>query len=590
MTPVQYYNAVDGLYVQNTGHGLLVNPGHLEAFHSDFGYVSIGGLLYHVRQLHWHMPSEHTINGELAAAELHIVHQLHGATGTSNLLVIGILYNEGPEDPTLRKMGVPGSAPTVTFDNRPVVGTMELPTLEGNFYRYEGSLTTPPCSETVKWFVMETQRTVSAAQMETFRQIFPFNTHRDTQPLYGRPVVMNHHLVGEVGEAHCSAVAEHGSHGAHHALPHDEGEQHVAHGEFRNLADAHGGHEGGHEEGHAGGHGDSFEQSHVMGYEGDFNYQDTRCWTLLDSTCGSGTQQSPIEIKTADITTVGEDVFMNGVEYTPLPPGISVLNNGHTIVASTSVDNVHGHTASTGHVIVSGKQYNLKFFKVHMPAEHAIDSVLYHGEIQLVHQLNGAHGDNDLLIASIMVDIGAENVFLKQLGIPDAIPAAHEHVLTNTTLEVARGVGLALEGGFFRYDGSLTTPPCTESVKWFVFETVMTMSMPQYDAFTAMFPAPANNRPLQPLNGRQVALSDADFPGPNFEGYGLHPFPQNYIEPSAILIPCAMTLILCGALMAITFVSEDSRRKRHAAGGLLATNVQSARDAELFGQVPPSTV
>ena len=62
-----------------------------------------------------------------------------------------------------------------------------------------------------------------------------------------------------------------------------------------------------------------------------------------------------------------------------------------------------------------------------------------------------------------------------------------------------------LAGSYYRYDGSLTSPPCSETVKWFVLQTPMTATRAQIQAFKSLFPNPANNRPLQLLNG---AFSD----------------------------------------------------------------------------------
>merc|ERR1712217_565399 len=107
-----------------------------------------------------------------------------------------------------------------------------------------------------------------------------------------------------------------------------------------------------------------------------------------------------------------------------------------------------------------------------------------------------------------MFDIGEEeSPILNQLFLPNGSKDLKE----GTYKPMARpfdpmwAFGPVIDGPFFRHDGSLTTPPCAEVVKWFVFEKTMTMSKAQWSAFKALYPNPNNNRPVQPLNNRTVA-------------------------------------------------------------------------------------
>jgi carbonic anhydrase len=127
--------------------------------------------------------------------------------------------------------------------------------------------------------------------------------------------------------------------------------------------------------------------------------------------------------------------------------------------------------------------------------------------MHIVHQREWASGLDDLLVIGVLLDVGTPSRFLEGLGW-SSLPAAHQVSPTvSSSVHLAAAFTHQLAGGFYRYDGSLTTPPCTESVKWFVLQRRATVSQAQVDAFKALFPDPANNRPTQPLGDRHVVMS-----------------------------------------------------------------------------------
>ena len=163
----------------------LANNGHTIAVSlADGGSVTVPSGTYKVLSFHFHTPSEEKIDGKNFPMVAHIVHR----NDAGKLAVIAVLFNEGPENAALKEIfaALPaqeGERPIKPFD------TAALLPATLAYYAFEGSLTTPPCSEGVAWQVLKTPATLSAAQIEAFRKIFPMNA-RPVQPLNGRKVTL----------------------------------------------------------------------------------------------------------------------------------------------------------------------------------------------------------------------------------------------------------------------------------------------------------------------------------------------------------------------------------------------------------------
>jgi carbonic anhydrase len=164
------------------------NNGHTVEFIPETGdnYIILDGGRYTLSQFHFHAPSEHTINGGLFPMEMHLVHN----NDRGDIAVIGFFITEGTENGTLKE----------AFEELPreaaheEAGTPETEIdLAGLFagctgaYRYTGSLTTPPCTEGVKWIVAAGPAEMSAAQINSFKEIYSGNA-RPVQNLNGRTV------------------------------------------------------------------------------------------------------------------------------------------------------------------------------------------------------------------------------------------------------------------------------------------------------------------------------------------------------------------------------------------------------------------
>jgi carbonic anhydrase len=165
--------------------GMVVNNGHtIQVDLSDAGGMTLDGKEYSLKQFHFHHPSEHTIDGKQVPLELHLVH----AAQDGSLAVVGILFTEGAANETLNDIWATAPAKegkaAVAFQ----IDVSKFMPQGTEAFRYEGSLTTPPCSETVHWTVMAKPQTASAAQIAAFTQLFPWNA-RPVQPLNRRFVL-----------------------------------------------------------------------------------------------------------------------------------------------------------------------------------------------------------------------------------------------------------------------------------------------------------------------------------------------------------------------------------------------------------------
>lgn len=169
MPPAVYWRKADITEASHNSHTFQIRL-------DEPGRIVLDGIPYAFVQFHFHAGSEHTINGRQYPLELHLVH----ASDDGRLAVIGILFVEGQENPQLAQListlpGEEGSYdPDLMFDLNDF--------LPGNWsvFRYEGSLTTPPCSEVVSWTVFEKPLTASADQILVFETLFP-NSFRPVQ-------------------------------------------------------------------------------------------------------------------------------------------------------------------------------------------------------------------------------------------------------------------------------------------------------------------------------------------------------------------------------------------------------------------------
>lgn len=194
----------------------------------------------------------------------------------------------------------------------------------------------------------------------------------------------------------------------------------------------------------------------------------------------NGSNQSPINITDAVNATLSPITF----SYTQ--GSTDILNNGHTVQVNTKAGNS---------IELDGIRFELKQFHFHVPSENEINSQSYPMEVHLVH----ADANNNLAVVAVMFSAGKYNEFLQHVW--QQVPGINQKSALNSDL-LASAL-LPTEQQYYRFNGSLTTPPCSEGVRWIVMKQPITASAEQISEFL-QFVAHHNNRPLQPLNARLV--------------------------------------------------------------------------------------
>ncbi|MBX3010818.1 MAG: carbonic anhydrase family protein [Caldilineaceae bacterium] len=199
--------------------------------------------------------------------------------------------------------------------------------------------------------------------------------------------------------------------------------------------------------------------------------------------CADGSAQSPIDLTAATKADLPDIIFDYGESH------LNILNNGHTVQVNYDAGSA---------ILLDGVRYDLLQFHFHAASEHTIAGERYPLEFHLVHR----NAEGGLAVVGVMAVAGAENpAFADILAHAPASEAA---------ATVVEGVMVAAEqllpAGrlYYTYAGSLTTPPCSEGVKWHVLTTPIELSATQLEALTSILHD--NFRPIQPLHDRALQL------------------------------------------------------------------------------------
>lgn len=169
------------------GGNEILNNGHTVQLNYATGSgISVDGIQFDLKQFHFHAPSENHINGRSYPMEAHLVH----ADKDGNLAVVALMFKEGAENKALAKIWplIPKNAGEKSALPSPFDVAKLLPPNK-DYYRFNGSLTTPPCTEGVRWLVMKTPVSVSKEQVEAFAHVMHHPNNRPVQPVNARPVL-----------------------------------------------------------------------------------------------------------------------------------------------------------------------------------------------------------------------------------------------------------------------------------------------------------------------------------------------------------------------------------------------------------------
>ena len=205
--------------------------------------------------------------------------------------------------------------------------------------------------------------------------------------------------------------------------------------------------------------------------------------------CVNGKEQSPINIETLHVV---KDKYITDPTINYKPTVFSLSNDGHTIQATPStLDNS---------IVVNNKEYMLTQLHFHTPSEHQFNGNNFDMELHFLHM----DANYQLVVLGLMIKEGKTNSYLKNAW--NVIPREKttEDVKLKEPIDLMNL--LPKEKDSFQYNGSLTTPPCSEGVKWVILKEPIEMSKEQIDTFREIFFY--NNRPVQPLNEREVKEKD----------------------------------------------------------------------------------
>ena len=208
--------------------------------------------------------------------------------------------------------------------------------------------------------------------------------------------------------------------------------------------------------------------------------------------CGAGLSQSPIDIPV--LVRLGNRTTQPFVQH-----GFgeySMTNSSSNFALSCD-------TPNCGTIFMSGNTFNLINIHFHSPSEHTRNGVSYPLEVHLVH----SDTQGNLAVVSVLFNIGAYNE-----GVDQVMKGVREGTKSNVFTGFFVG-----NSGYCTYDGSLTTPPCSEGVKWILTERIAQVSQMQINQYNSFVGTDGNgeeygnNRPLQPMNNRQVTCYMSHF-------------------------------------------------------------------------------
>ena len=239
-------------------------------------------------------------------------------------------------------------------------------------------------------------------------------------------------------------------------------------------------------------------ETHVYQRHVEWSYQGETgptVWGALDPSygmCGAGQQQSPIDLHAA------KHVEGSEIKTRYEPAALSVVHNEHV---ADLIDN--GHTiqvnyGAASHLGLDGQEYALAQYHFHTPSEHTVNGQHRPMEMHLVHQSL----DGDLAVVAVFINEGRHNKAFDPIWTHMPHRKGESAHVEHISVDVDDLLPSDLST--FRYSGSLTTPPCSENVRWLVVCEPIELSRAQIEQFAQV--VGENNRPVQPVGARLITV------------------------------------------------------------------------------------
>ncbi|QKX06073.1 carbonic anhydrase family protein [Aquimarina sp. TRL1] len=180
LQPIEFH------YDDDTDIDAVVNNGHSIQYDFEKGdYIQIDTIRYELLQFHFHEPAEHTIQGIRYPMVIHFVHRSEEGA----YAVIAVMVKEGESSPAFEFLE--NYLPVREGERKEIDTSFDINSAlpqQTNYYHYTGSLTTPPCTEGVQWYIMEEPITISVAQVVALQKLMPLHNYRNEQQLNGRTI------------------------------------------------------------------------------------------------------------------------------------------------------------------------------------------------------------------------------------------------------------------------------------------------------------------------------------------------------------------------------------------------------------------
>ena len=226
------------------------------------------------------------------------------------------------------------------------------------------------------------------------------------------------------------------------------------------------------------------EEQHHWGYQGTTGPSHWGAMEHEYAACGTGKTQSPIDIE--ESAAKKSDLPAIAFDYKPSP--LKIVDNGHTVQV------IYAPGSS---ITVAGKQYELVQFHFHKPSEEKINGKPSDMVVHLVHR----DRDGKLAVVAVLLQAGASNSLIETLW--KNVPKEKEKETDVQGVQVnAADLLPANKAAYYTFMGSLTTPPCSEGVTWFVHKARTTISKDELASFAKLYSM--NARPTQAVNGREI--------------------------------------------------------------------------------------